>query len=122
MPKKASPNAPIAAIEEQFLKRVQELWAKHENEFSQILDEAETKKINLTFKATLDFSETAARLTTNISFSQVVKDGREDTFDDENQLQLPGAEPEQAEEPAAKGKPAAKKGGKKSKDFVPPTE
>lgn len=119
MPKTASPKANKSVVEAQFLQRVKELWETHEHEFMQVLEEAESKKINLTFRASLDFSETAPKLQTHISFSQVVKDGREDTFDDENQLKLPVAESDEEPAPA---KTTGKKGKKgRTGDFVPPT-
>lgn len=125
MPKGAKPSVNKLILLPQFLQRVKELWETHEHEFMQVLDESETKKINLTFKANLDMSETAAKLQTSISFSQVVKDAREDTFDDENQLKLPVPEEEEAPR-VQSGKPETKgKGGKKGRatsgDFVPPT-
>lgn len=121
MPKSASPKVHKPTLLAQFLQRVKELYETHEHEFMKVLDESETKKINLTFKAALDMSETAAKLQTSISFSQVVKDAREDTFDDENQLKL--IAPEEEEKPRVEsGTPAAKgKKGRSAKgDFVPP--
>lgn len=126
MPKKATPTANPSQIRDKFLERAGELWDLHEEEFMQVLEEAESKKINLTIKASLDMSETAAKLQTGISFSQVVKDAREDVFDDPNQRPLIPKGEDEEEKPrvtAGKGdtKAAAKKGGKggRQSDFVP---
>lgn len=129
MPKTASPKSEKSALLAKFHERIDELWIGHEHEFMQILEDAESKKVNITFKAVLDFSETAAKIQTHISFSQVVKDAREDSLEDPDQPMLPvGHEPDSDNEPA----PAPKKGGKKpeakkpakkggrSGDFVPP--
>jgi predicted RNA-binding protein with RPS1 domain len=121
MPKKASPDANPEQVRDQFLQRVKELWDTHEDEFMQVLDEAESKKINLTFRCSIDKSETAAKLQTGITFSQVVKDAREDVFEDPNQrplIELPADD-------KATGKPAGKKGTKSGKggrqaEFTPP--
>ena len=75
-------------MRDKFLERAGELWSKHEKEFSEVIEESESKKINLAFSAKLDFSESSAVLETKISFSQVMSDGAADTFDDPNQPPL----------------------------------
>lgn len=117
MPKSAKPSFTPHQLRDKFLERVSELWDMHEHEFMEVLDESESKKINLTFKAAIDTSETAAKLATHISFSQVVKEAREDVFDDPGQPWLTMGEPE-----ASDTKPAGKKSGKgRSAEFVAPT-
>jgi hypothetical protein len=118
MPKKANPNTNPVVVRDQFLQRAKELWDTHEDEFMQVLDEAESKTINLAFRARLDKSETVAKLQTSIAFSQVVKDAREDVFDDPNQPPLiPDAD--NATGPGRGGKKDASK-GRKTQDFMPP--
>lgn len=102
MPKKQRADARLNDIQERFLERAQELWDLHEGEFMQVLEDAESRKVNLTFTATLDFSESTAKLETQIRFSQVVKDKKQDDFDDPNQTKLPGIDPKDAEDKPAK--------------------
>lgn len=90
MPKeKAKPDKRLRDMKEKFLDRAAELWKKHESEFVEILDESESHKLNLSFSAKLDFSESSAVLDTTLSFSQVMTDKTSDTFDDPNQGKLP---------------------------------
>lgn len=81
----------------------------------QVLEDAESRKVNLTFTATLDFSESTAKLETQIRFSQVVKDKKQDDFDDPNQAKLPGIDPKEGK---AKGK-AKRKPKTESTDEFP---
>ena len=85
MPKAQRPDARLPEMEERSAKRLRELWTKHENEFMQILDESESRKVNLSFRVTLDFSESKATSKMTMGFAQVVKDSRSDSFDDPNQ-------------------------------------
>lgn len=105
MPKKQRADARLNEIQERFLERAQELWDLHENEFMAVLEDSESRKVNLSFTGTLDFSESTAKLETTIRFSQVVKDKKQDDFDDPNQAKLPGIDP----------KDEKKKEGKKGK-------
>lgn len=108
MPKKQRADARLAEIQETFIERVSELWDLHESEFMQVLEDAESRKMALTFTATLDFSESTAKLETQIRFSQVVKDKKQDDFDDPNQPKLPGISDD--------GKPKRGKGGRKKRE------
>ena len=93
-------------IKNRFLIRCDELWSLHEAEFLEVLEEAESRKINVTFVAALDFAESTAKLASSIRFAQVVKDIKQDDFDDPNQPKLPGldAGPEASGAGPAKGK------------------
>lgn len=103
MPKKSNPDARQAEVRDMFVKRVQELWEVHESEIQAVLKDAESQKLNLSFTAKLDFSESAAKLVTSICFSQVVKESREDDFEDPNQPALPGLTKAEAAEEASEG-------------------
>ena len=94
MPKKQRPDARLSDIKDKFIERIGELWETHESEFIGVLEDSEKKCVNLTFRAELDFSESTAKLTTAMSFSQVMKDRKEDDFDDPNAPPLPGMEKE----------------------------
>ena len=84
----------MSDIKDRFVSRCAELWDAHEGEFMSVLEDSENKRVNLTFRAELDFSESTAKLTTAMSFSQVMKDRKEDDFDDPNAPALPGLERE----------------------------
>ncbi len=88
MPKKQSADARLEDIKDKFIERCGELWDTHESEFMGVLSDSEKKCVNLTFRAELDFSESTAKLTTTMSFSQVMKDRKEDDFDDPKQPRL----------------------------------
>lgn len=90
MPVKHEPDPRVADMKDTFLQQAAELWEQHRERFLRYLEEAETRKLNLSFKAALDFTESAASLETTISYSQVVKDRRTADFDNPNQQQLPG--------------------------------
>ena len=96
-------------IREEFLKHAADLWATHQDDFARVLSDAESQKINLSFTAKLDFSEVTAKLHTNLSYSQVVKDSREKDFDDPNQPRLPGVI-EEAEAEQEQAAPQPKRG------------
>ena len=111
MPKahKNKPDHRLGEMREKFLERAGELWEKHEDEFREILEESEGHKMNVSFSAGLDFSESVATLETRLSFSQVMKDGTADTFDDPNQPHLPGTDSPEPE-PKKKGRKASAEG------------
>jgi hypothetical protein len=117
MPKKQRADARLADIQERFAQRINELWEAHETEFMTVLEDAESRKVRVTFAATLDFSESTAKLQTGISFSQVVKDHKDDDFDDPNQTKLPGVdEVAKATGKDGKPKPAVKRGRKPKRE------
>jgi hypothetical protein len=66
---------------EKFVERAQVFWKRNFAAAASILEESETKKLVLTFKAAIDFSEPDATMATSISYSQVHKEEAEDTFD-----------------------------------------
>lgn len=82
--KKATPpaNQRLSDMKEKFLERAAELWDMHIEDAMTILESSESKKFNLTFHAKLDFSESTAKLETEISFSQQHRDRRQDDFED----------------------------------------
>jgi len=90
VPKKQKADARIEDIRDKFLERAAEMWDVHEDEFMKVLEDSESKRVNLTFKAELDFSESTAKLKSVMSFSQVMTDRKEDDFEDPNQQRLPG--------------------------------
>ena len=100
MPKKFTPSAQAEEMKLKFQERVGELWDEHQAEFLKVLGDSESSKLNLTFVGKLDFTDSAAKLVTSMSFSQVVKDSREDDF---AQLQLPGVGDERQPELDADG-------------------
>lgn len=112
MPKKQKADARISDIKEKFLERCSELWDTHEGEFMAVLEDSETKKLNLSYTAELDFSESTAKLNTTMRFSQVVKDKKTDDFDDPNQPRLPGVDGPAEEEPTPKKRGRPRKTGK----------
>ena len=83
------PDARLAEIRDRFVERTGELWDLHEEEFMKVLEDSESRAVNLSFSATLDFSESTAKLETKIRFSQVITDEKQDDFDDPSQPRLP---------------------------------
>jgi hypothetical protein len=75
-------------IREAITKAVDELFNEHSGEISQVLDEAEDKKINVTFGVVLDCSESEPAVTTAIRFSQSVTDKRYSRLEDPRQILL----------------------------------
>jgi len=98
MPKKQKAVAPLTTMRDKFLNRVAEMWDKHQHDFEEMLDEAESKKINVTFRAHIDTSESTAILETTCGFSQVVKDKVSDSFEDPNQASMEGITKEAEEQ------------------------
>ena len=95
MPVRNDPDARLEEMKSEFLEQCADLWTQHEERFMRYKAESETGKINLTFKATLDFSEGKAGLETTIGYSQVVKDKRRAEFDSPDQEQIPGTSREE---------------------------
>ncbi len=92
---------------EKFLERAEVFWKRNFAAAAGILEDSETKKLVLTFKAAIDFSEPDATMATSISYSQVHKEEAEDTFDNP----VPG--PELPGEPLPGVDEEAKKESKK---------
>lgn len=117
MPRKQKADARIEEMEKDLLKAVAELWTEHKDRFMAVLEESESRTINVTFPVTLDFSESKAKMTTQIRFSEVFKDKRVSEFDDPNQPFLPGADPKPKKEDDDDGKqPSKKKKAKAGKE------
>ncbi len=88
MPKAHTPDADMQRMRVSFMNQAGELWDKHQDKFSEIMEEGEDRCIKLNFGATLDFTESKASLETTIGYSQVFKDKRSEQFDDPNQPSL----------------------------------
>jgi hypothetical protein len=112
MPRKQKADARIDDMRSDLIKAVGELWDEHKDRFMAVLEESESRTINVTFPVTLDFSESKAVMTTQIRFSEVFKDKRVSEFDDPNQPFLPGADPKTKAEDDDEGKQPGRKGKK----------
>jgi hypothetical protein len=102
MPRKHKPVPNEEKMREQFMADVAELWDEHFKKFFAVVDDSESKTVNVTFRGTIDLSESAAQLDTTIAFSEVFKDKRSHTFEDPNQEQL--AIEDEADEDGKKGR------------------
>ena len=83
MPKNKTPSSLKLPpdMKSKFLKRIGELWDLHADEFMRVALESEDKKVRVGWGAKIDFSETVAKLKTEMSFSEAHTDNREDDFD-----------------------------------------
>jgi hypothetical protein len=117
VPKKQSATARVEEMRDRFCERVVELWDLHQSEFMGYIEESEEHKANVIFTARIDLSDSSAKLQSSIRASQVLKDRKEDDFDDPNQGAL-GDIPEEAREETKKRKG---KGGKKPRGKKPPS-
>lgn len=103
-----------------FVEQCADLWDTHQEKFMAFLNQAEVEKINLTFRATLDFTESKAGLETTIGYSQVVKDKRRTELDNPDQIQIPGTSREDVREAQNDGNvvefSAPRKGRKKASE------
>ena len=75
-------------IVEGITKAVAELYTHHSGEIQENLDESESKKIDVTFGASIDCSESEPLVTVKIRFSASVTDKRTFRVDDPGQIQL----------------------------------
>lgn len=80
-------------MREKFLARVEKMWNRNFASAKTILEESETKKMVLTFKAAFDFSEPEVKMDTAISYSQVHRESAEDTFENPIDVNSPPGEP-----------------------------
>lgn len=94
MPVTKSNEVMMKEAKEIFLLRAGELWQEWSDRIKEIIEKSEGKKINLSFKASMDFSESVASVDTTISFSETVTDSRHNDIDPPEQLQIPGTERE----------------------------
>lgn len=95
MPKKQKSASRVDELKTEFLRHATDLWDKRGMEIVKVLDQAESRKLNATFTAAMDFSESTAKITTTVSFSQVHKDKRVTDFMNPD---LPGMKGEEDEE------------------------
>lgn len=122
MPRKQKPDARVEEMKSDFLRAAGELWDKHQSRFMAVLEESESRMVNVTFPVTIDFSESKAVMTTQIRFSEVFKDKRVSGFDDPNQATLPGAEfvrtsQKDGEETTGKGRKGRKADDSENPEF-----
>lgn len=81
MPKQKGAEAQGQELKERFVKRVGELWDIHYDKASKVLKDSEDKKITITFKAKIDFSESSPKLKSGIRYAEVNTDEVDDTFE-----------------------------------------
>lgn len=102
------------AIKKQVMSHIEALYDKYGGKFFDALEDADTKKLNMDFTVTIDLSEAAPAITTQVSFKDKTKESgmnvnktfsadTTDVLDDPTQPALPGAD--------AKGKKGEKKKG-----------
>lgn len=89
-------------MKERFLKRAAELWETHEEEIILTVEQSDKHKASVTFSAEINLSESSPQLTTHIRAGQPMTDKTEDTFDDPNQLYMPGVVDHDKEERSKK--------------------
>lgn len=92
MPKQKSNEVMMDEAKAIFLMRAGELWGEWSERIQEVIENSEGKKINLSFKASMDFSESVASVDTTISFSETVTDSRHNDIDPPEQLQVPGTD------------------------------
>lgn len=117
MPIKKSNEVMMEEAKTVFLQRAGELWDEWQERIQEVIENSEGKKINVCFKASLDFSESVASVDTSISFSETVTDTRHNDIDPPEQQQIPGTEreslvrvvPHESEEEEPKPKKPRKK-------------
>jgi len=80
----------LAEMRTQLQVQIDDLWETHKLRFMRFLGEAEVEKINLSFRATLDFTASKAGIEVTMGYSQQVKDKRRSEIDPQEQGQLPG--------------------------------
>lgn len=98
---KPKPGADFNNVKANILTAIEELIDLHESEILEYMEEAETKKINVTFPVALDFSESKASGEVKMRFSQSVTDKRTFEIDPPEQVQMFGRDLE----PATNGTP-----------------
>ncbi len=86
-----------------------DLYQQHEEELMQVLDDAEDKKVTVTFAVQIDKSETEPQLKTTLRFSTSVTDSRLRTLSNPAQPELVDPKQVLAESRAAKAKERERK-------------
>lgn len=94
MPKKNRTEIMVDAASTQIAKAVADLLIKHEARIAEAIEDSEGRKLNVSFSAKIDFSESVGTVDTHIGYSQVTKDKRHADIDPPDQLQIPGTERE----------------------------
>jgi hypothetical protein len=77
-------------IKQKFLDRASELWDSNIEAALRIMDECDTMKVKLGYKAVIDFTEPTAVLETEITYSETHKEKETDMFDTPAQRPLLG--------------------------------
>lgn len=94
MPKKNRTEIMVDAASTQIVKAVADLLIEHESRIAEAIEDSEGRKLNVSFSAKIDFSESVGTVDTHIGYSQVTKDKRHADIDPPDQLQIPGTERE----------------------------
>lgn len=94
MPKKNRTEIMVDAASTQIVKAVADLLIEHEASIAEAIEESEGRKLNISFSAKIDFSESVGTVDTHIGYSQVTKDKRHADIDPPDQMQIPGTERE----------------------------
>ena len=94
MPKKNRTEIMVDAASTQIAKAVADLLIEHEARIAEAIEESEGRKLNISFSAKIDFSESVGTVDTHIGYSQVTKDKRHADIDPPDQMQIPGTERE----------------------------
>mgnify|MGYP006338389249 FL=1 len=84
----------VDAASTQIAKAVADLLIEHEARIAEAIEESEGRKLNISFSAKIDFSESVGTVDTHIGYSQVTKDKRHADIDPPDQMQIPGTERE----------------------------
>lgn len=94
MPKKNRTEIMVDAASTQIVKAVADLLIEHEARIAEAIEDSEGRKLNVSFSAKIDFSESVGTVDTYIGYSQVTKDKRHADIDPPDQMQIPGTERE----------------------------
>ena len=94
MPKKNRTEIMVDAASTQIAKAVADLLIEQEARIAEAIEESEGRKLNISFSAKIDFSESVGTVDTHIGYSQVTKDKRHADIDPPDQMQIPGTERE----------------------------
>jgi len=105
------PGGGLSRIKARFLKDAGELWDVHEQEILSEVQSSENQKMNISFTAALNLSESTPKLKTAIRFGQATTDSKEFDFDDPNQYFMPEIEEHVKAERTKKVKKFAKDAG-----------
>ena len=93
----------ISMLTEVVQKAAAELLTQAQDNIQEVLQDAESKKITITFKVDLDESETEPVVKIGIRFSESYTDSRTTRLDDPGQIQLFKELPKTEDEPVNEG-------------------